>query len=190
MFASLVAHHIPGAFYRHRPGEDSLETLDAPSDIGLRVRGRRGPTGPPAADGTRIPYHLVRLPPPRRRGWGAALIYADGGFNAPWVPQFPQNGMAAIVEAGGLFIHAHLRGGAEFGLEWWEGGRLQNKQNCYAGPLRRGRRPIARGVTTRERLAVTGGSNGGLMSGVAITQLPGPLEGSRCRGCPFWTSSA
>jgi len=153
--------------YRHRPGEDSLETLMAP-DLRLESAVVEDHWGT-SADGTRIPYHLVRLPDAKT---GAALIYAYGGFNAPWVPQFPLNGMATIIEAGGLFVHAHLRGGAEFGLEWWEGGRLQNKQNCYADLYAVAEDLIARGVTTRERLAVTGGSNGGLMSGVAITQRP------------------
>jgi prolyl oligopeptidase len=80
--------------------------------------------------------------------------------------------MASVVEAGGLFVHAHLRGGAEFGREWWEGGRHKNKQNCYADLFAVAEDLIARGVTTRERLAVTGASNGGLLAGVAATQRP------------------
>jgi len=163
-FSSLTASW---GVYRHRPGVDSLETLKAP-DIRLQSAVVEDHWAT-SADGTRIPYHVVRMPEAKA---GAALIYAYGGFNAPWVPQFPSNGMAAIVEAGGLFVHAHLRGGAEFGLEWWEGGRLQNKQNCYADLYAVAEDLIARGVTTPERLAVTGGSNGGLMAGVAITQRP------------------
>ncbi len=163
-FSSLTASW---GVYRHRPGADSLETLAAPT---IRLESAVvDDLWASSADGTRIPYHVVRLPEVKS---GAALIYAYGGFNAPWVPQFPSNGMAAIVEAGGLFVHAHLRGGAEFGLGWWEGGRLQNKQNCYADLYAVAEDLIARGVTMRERLAVTGASNGGLLSGVAITQRP------------------
>jgi prolyl oligopeptidase len=153
--------------YRHLPGEGTAETLKAP-DARLESALVEDHWAT-SADGTGIPYHVVRLPDAKT---GAALIYAYGGFNAPWVPQFPVNGMATIVEAGGLFVHAHLRGGAEFGLEWWEGGRMQNKQNCYADLYAVAEDLIARGVTTRERLAVTGGSNGGLMAGVAVAQRP------------------
>jgi prolyl oligopeptidase len=80
--------------------------------------------------------------------------------------------MATFVEAGGVFVHAHLRGGGELGLEWWEGGRMRNKQNCYRDLYSVAEDLIAKGRTTTEQLAVTGGSNGGLMSGVAITQRP------------------
>lgn len=119
-------------------------------------------------DGTRVPYHVVRQEPVT---CGPALLYAYGGFNAPWVPQFP-GPMAALVAAGGVFVHAHLRGGGELGRDWWEGGRLQSKQNCYDDLYAVAEDLIARGITTADRLAVTGGSNGGLMAGVAVTQRP------------------
>jgi prolyl oligopeptidase len=122
-----------------------------------------------SADGTRIPYHVVR-PADTSRPL-PALLYAYGGFNAPWVPQYP-SGMAAFVAAGGVFVHAHIRGGAEFGKEWWAGGRLRNKQNCYADLYAVAEDLVVRGITANDRLAVTGGSNGGLMCGVAVTQRP------------------
>jgi prolyl oligopeptidase len=77
--------------------------------------------------------------------------------------------MAAFVAAGGIFVHAHLRGGGELGRDWWEGGRFKNKQRGYEDLYAVAEDLKARGTTT---LAVTGGSNGGLMSGVALTQRP------------------
>jgi prolyl oligopeptidase len=80
--------------------------------------------------------------------------------------------MAAFVAAGGVFVHAHLRGGGEFGLEWWEGGRFLNKQNSYDDLYAIAEDLIAHKRCTPQTLAVTGGSNGGLMAGVALTQRP------------------
>ncbi len=162
-FSSLTASW---GVYRYHQGDPAVETLRAP-EVRLEsaiVEDHRATS----ADGTGIPYHTVRRPDAKA---GAALIYAYGGFNVAHVPQFP-GAMAAFVDADGLFVHAHLRGGAEFGREWWEGGRHKNKQNCYADLYAVAEDLIARGVTTRERLAVTGGSNGGLMAGVAVTQRP------------------
>lgn len=155
--------------YRHRPGAADLEVLSEPAVvIDDAVVEDRWAT---SADGTRIPYHLVhRADVPLDRPQ-AAMIYAYGGFNAPWVPSFP-GPMAAFVAAGGVFVHGHLRGGAEFGRAWWEGGRLANKQNGYADLYAIAETLIADGVTAPDRLAVTGGSNGGLMAGVAVTQRP------------------
>ena len=150
--------------YQHRPGSDEVVELDAPAVRIDAVVEDHWATSP---DGTRVPYHVVRPP----HATGAALLYAYGGFNAPWVPQFP-GAMAAFVAAGGAFVHAHLRGGGELGRDWWEGGRLQNKQNCYADLYAVAEDLVVRGITTTDRLAVTGGSNGGLMSGVAVTQRP------------------
>jgi prolyl oligopeptidase len=155
--------------YRHRPGAPDVEVLTEPAVV---IDGAVVEDGwATSADGTRVPYHLVhRADVPLDRPQ-PAMIYAYGGFNAPWVPSFP-GVMAAVVDAGGVFVHGHLRGGAEFGRGWWEGGRLANKQNGYADLYAIAETLIADGVTAPDRLAVTGGSNGGLMAGVAVTQRP------------------
>ncbi|OLT01254.1 hypothetical protein BJF90_32685 [Pseudonocardia sp. CNS-004] len=123
--------------YRHRPGSPDVEVLTEPAVV---IDGAVVEDGwATSADGTRVPYHLVhRADVPLDRPQ-PALIYAYGGFNAPWVPSFP-GVMAAFVAAGGVFVHGHLRGGAEFGRGWWEGGRLANKQNATP-TCTRSRRP-------------------------------------------------
>jgi prolyl oligopeptidase len=80
--------------------------------------------------------------------------------------------MAAFIAVGGVYVHAHLRGGGEFGLNWWQGGRMVNKQNCYHDLYAVAEELIAANRCTPQTLAVTGLSNGGLMAGVAVTQRP------------------
>ena len=158
----------PG-IYSHTPGQDEIEILRAPQ-VRLEntvVEDRWAVS----IDGTRIPYHVVRRTDVSADRPQPTLIHAYGGFNVPLVPQFP-GPMAAFIAARGVFVHAHLRGGGEFGLEWWQGGRLANKQNCYHDLYAIAEDLIAANRCTPRTLAVTGGSNGGLMTGVAATQRP------------------
>ncbi len=153
--------------YRHGP--EGLETLRPPAVTldGAVVEDHWATS----ADGTAIPYHTVRLRSTVDDEPRPALIYAYGGFNVPWLPQFP-GAMAAFPAAGGVFVHAHLRGGGEYGKDWWDAGRMGNKENCYADLYAVAEDLIARGVTTPDLLGITGGSNGGLLAGVALTQRP------------------
>jgi prolyl oligopeptidase len=165
-FSSLTVS--PG-IYSHTPGHAGIETLKEPQ-VRLEntvVEDRWAVS----ADGTRIPYHLVRRADVDARKPQPTLIYAYGGWNVPCVPQFP-GPMAAFVAVGGVFVHAHLRGGAEFGLDWWQGGRMGTKQNGYDDLYAIADNLIAAKLATPQSLAITGGSNGGLMAGVAATQRP------------------
>jgi len=164
-FSSLVESW---GIYRHRPGAAELETLQAPE---VRIDAVVEDLWATSSDGTRVPYHLVRRADVSAGEPQPMLIWAYGGWNVPLPPAFPR-AIAAFVEAGGTYVHAHLRGGGEFGREWWEQGRLRQKQNCYADLYAVAEDLIARGRTTSEQLAVSGGSNGGLMAGVAATQRP------------------
>ena len=152
--------------YRHVPGGSETETLKAPERILENVV--VDDYEATSEDGTRIPYHVVRRADVES---GPSLLYAYGGFNAPWPPVFP-NVMAPLVEAGALFVHCHLRGGGEFGRGWWEGGRLQNKTNCYKDLYAIAEDLAARGLSSHDQMALTGGSNGGMLCGMAITERP------------------
>jgi prolyl oligopeptidase len=155
--------------YLHRPGADRIDTLTEPQvKIENAVIEDHWAT---SADGTRVPYHTVRLTNVDSKRPQPTLIYAYGGFNFAFTPQFP-GAAAAFVQAGGIFVHAHLRGGAELGLDWWLAGRLKNKQNGYTDLYAIAEDLISTGATAPQLLGVTGGSNGGLMSGVAATQRP------------------
>jgi prolyl oligopeptidase len=158
-----------GGLYLHRPGEDRAETLVRPK---LRIEGVVvEDRWAEAADGVRVPYHAVRLASLDMVRSQPTLIYAYGSAGIPTLPQFP-GAIAAFIESGGVYVLGHPRGGGELGMDWWHGGVLQNRQNSYDDLFAIAEDLIARGVTTPELLGVTGGSAGGLMSGVAVTQRP------------------
>ena len=122
-------------------------------------------------DGTRIPYFVVR-----RRALDLArprptLVHAYGGFNLSLLPVFPGN-FVPFIEAGGVFVQACLRGGAEYGKAWHEAGRLAHKQNTFDDLAAVAEALIDDGVATPDVLAFQGGSNGGLLAGVAAVQQP------------------
>ncbi|MFI6316799.1 prolyl oligopeptidase family serine peptidase [Nonomuraea sp. NPDC050556] len=151
--------------YLHRPGAAELETLSAPAvtldatlEEGLAV----------AADGAAVPYHVVR-----RAGSDPAptLISAYGAANVPLLPQY-QPDLAAFVAAGGVLVQAYLRGGGEFGRDWHLAGHRENKHVRDADLVAVAEHLIATGRTTPAQLALTGGSDGGLMCGVAVTKRP------------------
>jgi len=155
--------------YRHRPGNRNIDTLFAPQiSIDNAIVEDHWAT---SADGTQVPYHCVRLKSTSDARPQPTLISAYGAYNVPWMPQYLST-LAAFVAGGGVLVHAHIRGGAEFGREWWEGGRMKNKQNCYKDLYAIAEDLISKEKTTAEYLAMTGGSNGGLMAGVAMTQRP------------------
>lgn len=155
--------------YRYHFDTNQVETLLAP-EVKLEntiVEGHWAVS----SDGTRIPYHSVYLKSVDVSKPQPTLMYAYGGYNYANIPKFP-GAMAAFIEAGGVYVHCHLRGGSEFGREWWEGGRMRNKQNCFDDVYAIAEDLIQSGRTTSQLLAINGRSNGGLMSGVVLTQRP------------------
>jgi prolyl oligopeptidase len=125
----------------------------------------------PSADGTLVPMFLTRSRSAQPSGDGRVLLYGYGGFNVPITPAFSVS-FAAWLERGGLLAVANLRGGGEYGRAWHEDGRLAKKQNVFddfaacAGWL------DSSGWSRPDRIAVMGGSNGGLLVGATLTQHP------------------
>ncbi|MFP5415752.1 MAG: prolyl oligopeptidase family serine peptidase [Actinomycetes bacterium] len=123
-----------------------------------------------SADGTEVPYFLVR-PRGGHAGPRSTLLYGYGGFKVPVLADY-RAGWSAWLRAGGALVIANLRGGGEFGTSWYEQGRLSAKQNVFDDVIGVAEHLVSTGVTTRDRLAVHGRSNGGLLVGGAITQRP------------------
>ncbi len=124
-----------------------------------------------SADGTRVPMFLTRRRDVQADGRAHVLLYAYGGFDIAITPWFSPL-MAAWVERGGLLAVANLRGGGEYGRAWHEAGRRANKQNVFDDFCSCARWFAASGWSRRDRIAIMGGSNGGLLVGVCLTQHP------------------
>jgi prolyl oligopeptidase len=156
--------------HRHRPGSAGVETLLAPT-VALDAVVEEGMA--PAADGTLVPFHVIRPGRSGKAGDGPAptLITAYGAANVPTLPSY-QPDLAAFVAAGGTVVQAYLRGGGELGRDWYLAAHRETKHVRDDDLVAVAEHLIATGRTTRDLLALTGGSDGGLMCGVAVTTRP------------------
>ncbi|MFV3074955.1 prolyl oligopeptidase family serine peptidase [Niveispirillum fermenti] len=125
-----------------------------------------------SADGAEIVYHIVARRDLDLSRPQPTIITGYGGYNVAVLPGWFGSRWAAWVEAGGVLVLGHLRGGGEFGSRWWHQGRLASKQNTFNDLYAIAEDLIARGITTSRHLGVTGGSNGGVMAAVAAVQRP------------------
>ncbi|TKK87332.1 S9 family peptidase [Herbidospora galbida] len=123
----------------------------------------------PSADGAEV--HLLVISPVDRDGPRPTILNGYGGFGISMTPGYSAS-VLSWVEAGGVYAIAQLRGGGEQGEEWHRDGMLANKQNTFRDFEAAAEFLIAEGVTTPEMLGISGGSNGGLLVGAALTRRP------------------
>jgi prolyl oligopeptidase len=122
-------------------------------------------------DGTKVPINILRRKGVKLDGTNPALLNGYGGYGASQTPGF--NLTARLwLDQGGVYAVANLRGGGEFGEEWHKGGNLTRKQNVFDDFIACGEHLISAGYTKQDKLAILGGSNGGLLMGAALTQRP------------------
>jgi prolyl oligopeptidase len=122
-------------------------------------------------DGTRVPMFVVQRKGAPRDGSQPTLLYGYGGFNASMTPWFSPT-FASWLDLGGTLAVANLRGGGEYGREWHEAGKRLLKQNVFDDFIAAAEHLIAGKWTSPERLAIQGGSNGGLLVGAVMAQRP------------------
>ena len=170
MFYAFTSFATPTTIYRYDVNTGVATAWAAPEvafDPALYDVSQRFYT---SKDGTKVPMFIVRrkdLPP----GPAPALLYAYGGFNIPVTPAYSGTRIAWL-EQGGVLAVANIRGGGEYGKAWHDGGRLANKQNGFDDFIAAAEDLIAEGITSKEKLAIQGGSNGGLLVGAVVNQRP------------------
>jgi prolyl oligopeptidase len=122
-------------------------------------------------DGTRVPMYVVHRRDLDLTTGAPTILYGYGGFNISLTPAFSVANLA-WMEMGGVCAQASIRGGGEYGKAWHDAGRLANKQNSFDDFIAAAEHLIAREITTPAKLAIRGGSNGGMLVGAVTNQRP------------------
>jgi prolyl oligopeptidase len=149
------------------PRRTALRTTTAVDLSGYTVTREFGTS----QDGTPIPINIVAAPGTPRDGSAPALLTAYGGYGINLVPRFSSENLIWL-EQGGVYAVANIRGGGEYGEEWHRAGNLANKQNCFDDFIACADHLVKTRITSRDKLAIMGGSNGGLLMGAVVTQRP------------------
>lgn len=170
-FLTFSSYNMPRSIYRVdlATGERSLwASPDVPVDPSM-IEVKQ--VWYPSKDGTRVSMFIVHKKGLTLDGKNPTILYGYGGFNISMTPGFSST-MFPWYEKGGVYAVANLRGGGEYGKAWHEAGMLENKQNVYDDFIAAGEFLIKEGYTNPKQLGIAGGSNGGLLTGAAITQRP------------------
>lgn len=170
-FFSLSTYIAPPSVYKYDLASGSVELYAAPQvsyDPNDYTVEQQFFT---SKDGTRVPMFLMHRKDLELNGKNPVYLYGYGGFNINLTPSFSST-MLAFAEQGGVYAVVNLRGGGEYGERWHKAGMLANKQNVFDDFIAAAEYLIAEGYTSRDKLAIGGGSNGGLLVGACMTQRP------------------
>ena len=170
-FFVFTSFHVPTTIYRYdvAAGTQAVwSRLEVPVDTDM-IEARQ--VWYASKDGTRVPMFIVHRAGIERDGSNPTLLTGYGGFNASMTPHFRATAIP-WVERGGILAIPNLRGGGEFGKQWHRAGMLEQKQNVFDDFIAAAEWLIESGYTSSEKLAISGGSNGGLLVGAAMTQRP------------------
>jgi prolyl oligopeptidase len=181
VFFDFVSFTVPPSIYRMELGSEGSELwdkLDAEGIDPLAYEVKQ--IWFSSKDGTQIPMFAFHQKGLALNGKNPTLLTGYGGFNLSLTPDF-RGSRFLWLEHGGVFVVANLRGGAEFGEEWHRAGMLDKKQNVFDDFIAAAEHLVAARYTDRERLAIQGGSNGGLLMGAAFTQRPDLFRAVVCQ---------
>jgi prolyl oligopeptidase len=170
-FFSFSSFAYPGVVYRYDFGTGTTTVFRQPKVDFSPEAFETVQVFYPSKDGTKIPMFLTFRKGLKRDGQNPTYLYGYGGFNVPMTPAFSP-ALIAWMEMGGIFAQASLRGGSEYGRAWYDGGRLKNKQNVFDDFIAAGEYLIREKYTSTPKLAIAGGSNGGLLVAACLTQRP------------------
>jgi prolyl oligopeptidase len=170
-FYAFTGFTNPGTIYRYDVASGKSKTFREPKMDFKAVDYETKQVFFKSKDGTRVPMFLTYKKGLKLDGQNPTLLYGYGGFNIAMSPAFSV-GNLVWMEMGGIYAVANLRGGSEYGEEWHQAGMKLKKQNVFDDFIAAAEWLIASKYTSTPKLAIHGGSNGGLLVGAAITQRP------------------
>jgi prolyl oligopeptidase len=171
MFYQFASYLSPTTVYRYdlkRDQNQQYSTPKLPVDLSQFETKQVFYT---SKDGTRVPMFITSKKGIALDGSNPTILFGYGGFNISETPSFSA-GNLAWLEMGGIYAVANLRGGGEYGKEWHEGGMLAKKQNVFDDFIAAAEYLIREKYTSTPKIAISGGSNGGLLVGAVLNQRP------------------
>ena len=171
VFYSFTSYTMPNTVYSYDLNTDKSTVWAAPK---INFRSDNYKTEMvfyTSKDGTRAPLFITYKKGMKLNGRNPLLLYGYGGFNITYAPFFLAN-YIPFMERGGIYVHAVLRGGGEYGEDWHVAGTKLQKQNVFDDFIAAAEYLINNKYTSSNRLAIQGGSNGGLLVGACMTQRP------------------
>jgi prolyl oligopeptidase len=171
LYYSFTNYTTPGSIYAYHPKEGKSEIYRQPEiDFDLDAYESKQ-VFYSSKDGTKVPMIITHKKGLKLDGTNPTILYGYGGFNISLTPSF-SIANAVWLENGGVYAVANLRGGGEYGKAWHDAGTKMQKQNVFDDFIAAAEYLIAEKFTSSEKLAIRGGSNGGLLVGATMTQRP------------------
>jgi prolyl oligopeptidase len=170
-FYTFTSYLSPATVYRYDLERGTSEAYRTPTLAFDANRYETRQLFATSKDGTRVPIFVTARKGLTLDGTHPTLLYSYGGFNVPMTPAFSPATLVWL-EQGGVYAVANLRGGGEYGRAWHEAGMLEKKQNGFDDFIAAAEHLVRQRYTSPARLAIQGGSNGGLLVGAAMTQRP------------------
>ena len=170
-FYTFTSFTVPGTIYRYDMAKNE-STLYKQANVKFRQQDYESQQlFFQSKDGTRVPMFITYKKGMKRNGKNPVYLYGYGGFNISLGPSFSATRIP-FLEQGGIYAQVNLRGGSEYGEEWHLAGTKMQKQNVFDDFIAAAEYLISEGYTSKEKLAIVGGSNGGLLVGACMTQRP------------------
>lgn len=171
VFYTFSTFTVPGTIYRYDIDQDKSALYAAPK-VNFNLNGFESKqVFFTSKDGTRVPMFLTYKKGMKLNGNNPVYLYGYGGFNIGMYPGFSATRLP-FLESGGVYAVVNLRGGNEYGEEWHLAGTKMRKQNVFDDFISAAEYLIANKYTNKEKIAIIGGSNGGLLVGACMTQRP------------------
>ena len=171
VFYSFTSYTMPNTVYSYDLNTDKSTVWAAPKVNFRSDDYKTDMVFYTSKDGTRAPLFITYKKGMKLNGRNPLLLYGYGGFNITYAPFFVSN-YIPFLERGGMYVHAVLRGGGEYGEDWHVAGTKLQKQNVFDDFIAAAEYLINNKYTSSDRLAIQGGSNGGLLVGACMTQRP------------------